>query len=318
MPKGSNIVDLVGMKFGKLTVVSRAPDGITPKGRKILKWNCVCDCGNNVVKNGESLKHLRGTSCEDCKERPSKLRNLTGQTFGDLTVIELAPPLIMPCGRKQTRWKCKCNCGNDTYVLATHLTRGKIRSCGCKQGKHGVTPNEYVDKGDYYIGYTTKGEEFYFDKDDYEKVKGYRWYIDENGYVAGWNGEEAIRMHQLIIDDECKCVDHKHGKQSRRDNRKYNLRPCTRSENSCNRDKDCRNTTGAKGVFRAKKGRFYASIVKEGITYHLGVYDTIKEAADAYDEAAKKYHGEFACLNNYSGFTECPYNGRDMEWECLR
>ena len=39
-----NFKDLTGMKFGRLTVVKRGEDYITPKGKKIIRWLCECDC----------------------------------------------------------------------------------------------------------------------------------------------------------------------------------------------------------------------------------------------------------------------------------
>lgn len=38
------VEDLTGRKFGKLTVVSRAPDRYTASGAKFVRWNCICDC----------------------------------------------------------------------------------------------------------------------------------------------------------------------------------------------------------------------------------------------------------------------------------
>lgn len=301
MPKGSNIVNLIGLKFGSLTVIDREPDHITPSGRKILRWKCICDCGNTVVKNGEQLKHMVGACCSKCSEKKQNPRiiDLTGQQFGELTVISMAEPLMMPCGRKQIKWHCVCSCGNYTDVLSTHLRRGKTISCGCQQGKRETRPNRYEDKGDYYVGYTFDGREFYVDKEDFDKIKDYHWYIDGDGYVATHINKKSIRMHRLIIETECEHIDHIHGRDTRNDNRKSNLRPCTHSENLCNRGLDANNTTGAKGVHKTRSGNYAANIVKNGENFYLGTFGTIKEAADAYDEAAKKLHGEFAFLNNY-------------------
>ena len=55
--------------------------------------------------------------------------DLTGQKFNMLTVTSLAE-----CSRTGLkRWLCKCDCGNEKAILATHLVRGKIKSCGCLQ-----------------------------------------------------------------------------------------------------------------------------------------------------------------------------------------
>lgn len=58
-----------------------------------------------------------------------KIENLTGQTFGLLTVIEQALNVI----HRNTFWTCHCTCGNVVHVSATNLRRGYTTSCGCDQ-----------------------------------------------------------------------------------------------------------------------------------------------------------------------------------------
>lgn len=53
-------------------------------------------------------------------------KDLTGQKFGRLTVIERVPNKS-----KHTYWRCKCDCGNETVVAGYTLTHGLTRSCGC-------------------------------------------------------------------------------------------------------------------------------------------------------------------------------------------
>ena len=53
--------------------------------------------------------------------------NLTGQTFGRLTIIERAEN----AKNKATRWKSVCKCGNKIVVLASSLRSGRTKSCGC-------------------------------------------------------------------------------------------------------------------------------------------------------------------------------------------
>jgi hypothetical protein len=53
--------------------------------------------------------------------------NLSGERFGRLTAIEP----IGPNKNKQIVWRCLCDCGNETFVVAAVLHRGDVRSCGC-------------------------------------------------------------------------------------------------------------------------------------------------------------------------------------------
>lgn len=55
-----------------------------------------------------------------------KLIDLTGQTFGRLTVLRRAPD-----HRERVYWECRCQCGNTTVVGGTALRRGNSHSCGC-------------------------------------------------------------------------------------------------------------------------------------------------------------------------------------------
>lgn len=53
--------------------------------------------------------------------------NIAGNIYGRLTAIE-----IYPAPRsKRAVWKCRCECGNITYVSISDLKCGKTRSCGC-------------------------------------------------------------------------------------------------------------------------------------------------------------------------------------------
>jgi len=81
------------------------------------------------------------------------------------------------------------------------------------------------------------------------------------------------------------------------DNRKANLRLATKSQNAWN-SSGRRGRSGFKGVsFEKKTGLWRASIAYHGEKKYLGNFHDKREAAKAYDRAAKKYHGEFASLN---------------------
>ena len=58
--------------------------------------------------------------------------------------------------------------------------------------------NTYDLSGEYGIGYTSKGEEFWFDLNDYNKIKDYCWYYNSNGYLCSQNANcKHIYFHRL-------------------------------------------------------------------------------------------------------------------------
>jgi hypothetical protein len=92
-------------------------------------------------------------------------------------------------------------------------------------------------------------------------------------------------------------IDHANGDTL--DNRKVNLRICTRADNKRNRGIPSNNTLGYKGVALTKSKKRYMARIGSGRGKHmyLGTYDTIEEAARAYDAKAKELFGEYAYLN---------------------
>lgn len=107
--------------------------------------------------------------------------------------------------------------------------------------------NKYDLSGDFGIGYDVNRNIFYFDLEDYEKIKDYYWYKHKFGYIKGWvNGKHAM-LHRVIMNcDKDKEVDHiNHVKL---DCRKINMRICSRQQNQYNQPLQKSNTSGYKGV----------------------------------------------------------------------
>lgn len=101
------------------------------------------------------------------------------------------------------------------------------------------------------------------------------------------------KLHQLITGYA--ITDHINGDGL--DNRRSNLREATHAENLCNQLR-APGGSGFKGVTWFKsRGDWKAQIMKQGKNYHLGYHATAEDAALAYDEAARRLHGEFATLN---------------------
>ncbi len=120
--------NLIGLKFGMLTVIEEAEPYISPKGAKFSRWLCRCDCGNEKIATTSYLKNGKTNNC-GCQTRnkksKAKIKDITGERFGKLTVLELSH--INHCAY----WKCKCDCGNEVIVSSHNLQDGTTRSCGC-------------------------------------------------------------------------------------------------------------------------------------------------------------------------------------------
>lgn len=142
---------------------------------------------------------------------------------------------------------------------------------------------------------------------DYERLAQHRWYgrvDDKTGKVYAWSSKRKegktipIWMHREVLGIEPKDaaeVDHIDPSETL-DNRRSNLRIADRSQNNCNRGMRKDNTSGVKGVSRhpVKKDMWVAQIMHQKKAYRLGAYATKELAADAYAEAARRLHGEFA------------------------
>jgi hypothetical protein len=139
------------------------------------------------------------------------------------------------------------------------------------------------------------------DDEDFNLVKEYHWYIhSRTGYARGRKKNPRgknnfISMHRLVLGILDKPeVDVDHIKHNKLDNRKSQLRTCTTSQNTSNRT--AYGVSKYLGVCRFRD-RWKAGIGHDGKNEHIGVFENEIDAAKAYDEAAKKYHKEFANLN---------------------
>lgn len=167
-----------------------------------------------------------------------------------------------------------------------------------------ITRNEFKIENSYVIMYTTKGEQFLVDLDDFEKVNKYYWGKDNDGYfVHGFkiNGKnKKIRLHRFIMNcPDNMVVDHIHGKESRFDNRKENLRLATVSENGMNRDLGKNNTSGVTGVTWHKQlKKWIVRIQVAGKRISFGTFDNLDNAIAVRKQAEEKYFGEWSYDNS--------------------
>lgn len=132
-----DLSDMIGKKFGKLTVIKREPNHITPSGQKKAMWLCKCDCGNTTITSSESLKdgHTKSCGCLPKKPKGAGLIDLIGKRFGKLVVIKRAEDYSYESGGKTTtapQWLCGCDCGNIIVAQGGNLRSGNTTNCGCE------------------------------------------------------------------------------------------------------------------------------------------------------------------------------------------
>lgn len=225
-----------------------------------------------------------------------KFKDLTGQKFGKLTVLRRDK-------NKKVMWLCRCDCGNYHTVIGSNLTKGLCKSCGClaaeKNKQRRLCLNRYDLSGEYGIGYTNKNEIFYFDKDDYDKIKEYSWYKNSLGYIVTNisisnipKRQVSVKMHRLVMDaHKDQLVDHIY--HIKHDNRKSQLRIVTNQQNQFNSNLRQDNTTGVSGVYWHKNKHKWESLIgyNKKIIY-LGMYDDFDEAVKVRKEAEKLYYKE--------------------------
>lgn len=159
----------------------------------------------------------------------------------------------------------------------------------------------------------TQGLVALVDDEDFDRLSRFKWfasryhnqwYAMRNAGVAEMRRVRKIRMHREVLglpNGDVVEVDHRN--LNGLDNRKGNLRAASRGQNSRNIPKRELHmgqppSSRYKGIYLAKHcGLWRARISLNRKLVQLGYFSSEMAAAQAYDEAALKYHGEFACLN---------------------
>ncbi len=141
------------------------------------------------------------------------------------------------------------------------------------------------------------GKYFLIDVEDWDKISMYKWtYIPDSpsGHVYTKFGKQTIYLHRFLLNPSLGVeVDHLNGDGL--DNRRSNLRLCTRRQNSFNKSKLSTNTSGYTGIGwskHAEKWRAEIQVDKKNI--YLGYYKNIQGAWLARRFAERLYFKEFA------------------------
>lgn len=271
----SQLKDLTGQKFGKLTVISRV---LPRKGE--TEYNCHCDCGNDcIVKRSKLLKG----SVISCGCVPlNRLRNdLTGQRFGRLVVLSRAENI-----GNDVAYLCQCDCGNKTTVRGYLLTSGQTVSCGCAR-KGSVHEKARGVMKDDLLGQT------FGELTAIRFVKPGRWvfrcscgrevemdsYNVKYGTTKSCGHVNANRLKQMVADG---TTGNRLGTNIPRITNSMNGRLCAN------------NSSGATGV-RVRydnhgKPTYQVRLWYHGKSVYTATFSTMEKAVEARKEAEKKYY----------------------------
>ena len=206
--------DLTKQRFGRLVVLYKTR--VDKNGHSY--WMCQCDCGKQKEISSSNLKDGKTLSC-GClhSETASKmgLKNIIGQKFNYLTVLERATPV----GITPVQWWCQCECGTIVSVRGTNLKNNHTISCGCITSKGEAKIRNILNELNikYCVEYTFKDlPNRRFDFAIFDKANKLKCLIEFDGkqhfsFVETWhlNGEEFIKAKQRDIEKNNYCKKHK-------------------------------------------------------------------------------------------------------------
>lgn len=154
--------------------------------------------------------------------------------------------------------------------------------------------NTYDLSGKYGKGWTHKGEEFWFDLEDYDKIKDYCWHFNQWGHLISTErgGKKRIFLHRLVMEPipDGMVVDHiQHpaGRALKQDNRKSNLRIVTQRENSLNRYYNSPHP----GITKRNNKWIVRITVAPYVRKIIGTFNTLEEAIQAQSKAKQELLG---------------------------
>ena len=241
--------------------------------------------------------------------------DLTDHKFGKLTVKFRGEDYIRKNGKKKVQWWCECDCQLDLpekerelkLLLGESLRSGLVVSCGCHK-KELVTKrnverkkyNQYDLSGEYGIGFASNNnQEFYFDLEDYDKIKDYTWFMDDKQYIKAHANGKTVFLHRIILNVTDSNIDVDHIKHVNYDNRKGELRIATSSQNQQNKWLQTNNTSGYPGlVWKKDKDVWEAYITSNKKRIYLGRSQNKEHVIRLRKEAEEKYFGEWSYDNS--------------------
>lgn len=215
--------------------------------------------------------------------KDKRIKDITGQRFGKLVVIG-----YVGSEKRQSKWLCQCDCGNEYVGTKDHLMSGNTRSCGCMSGylHHGMygtrlyriflamkqrcyNPNNTAYK--HYGGRGIKVCSQWMCNDGF--LLFMRWSM-ENGY------DDSLSIDRIDVNG---------------DYSPENCRWSNRSVQGFNKA-GTKNPVGIRGVtFERERNVYYARICVNYKQINLGRYKNLDDAISARRAAEQKYFNQTLC-----------------------
>ena len=202
--------------------------------------------------------------------------------------LQGVPEPMSICCRKEgaaRSWWRVDPAGSCSNFEAPHFTKDQI---------------DQIEKTGAKVIPLTQGKVAIVDPDDFERLKQYKWHATKCGrsyYAVRSANGKSIKMHRQITNaPKGLVVDHID--HNGLDNRRANLRLCTKQQNNCNTRSFRHKTSKYKGVFKQKGLKKFRALTRcNRKSIHIGMFESEIDAAKAYDKKARELFGEFAYLN---------------------
>lgn len=189
---------LLNKRFNRLLVIEE------DFSKSRTAWKCLCDCGNITIVTSDRLKSGMTQSC-GCLQREKarmahinkphpKRKNIIGQKFGKLTVLE-----FIEYRDKDLFYKVKCDCGAETIVSGTHLRSGHTLSCGCLKASYGAT---LVEQALIQLNLTYEKEKTFPTLKNPKTNKSLRFdfYLPHLNTIIEYDGEQHFKDSPLLLE----------------------------------------------------------------------------------------------------------------------
>ncbi len=228
--------------------------------------------------NIEPRQKMRDNFTEQCKNCRNAFR-----------ALGLNQPILI-CSKKAG---CEGNC----YVV---LSGDYCRNFQTKRKISRRNKPPLPESDDVRFIPLTQGKFAVVDAEDYDRLAKYKWSTSREQhlfYACRCNNYKRVLMHREILNaTKEKVVDHIDGNGL--NNRRNNLRLCTKAQNNLNSRPRRSSTSKYKGVcYDRKLNKWLSQIIWRGERTYLGRFKDETEAAIAYDRKAEQLFGEFAYLN---------------------